>query len=219
MMEYDQPSAELLGSFKRWADENYGGIRKAFMAIDHDGSGTLSLPELKKACRRMKWTGEVRLLFECLDHEGEKDKPQSKRSLTLKDVAFLDSWEVGITEIPELEEDEPEAEQSLVRQAPGPRTMEVLKRLSMPRPRRKPDLEDSSGSMQSCGSLVRGSMSEGKRLGKIYGLRARAGRSPRKAKTSSTPILPWLGHVLDSDEKRETRHRKCGTAISAKARL
>lgn len=96
MKEYDLPSAELLESFKRWADENFGSVQVAFKALDADGGGTVSLSELKKGCRKLKWQGEVKLLFDCLGGGGEEQGDGGRKAITVKDVIFLDSWEVSV---------------------------------------------------------------------------------------------------------------------------
>lgn len=91
MKEYDAASAELLNSFKDWAETNYGSVKLAFKAIDVNNTGKLSYQELKRACHNLKWRGEVRLLFDCLDLDGKLEG--GKRFITMKEVQFLDEWE------------------------------------------------------------------------------------------------------------------------------
>merc|ERR1719223_2053398 len=67
MQEFDPSSAELLQSFKEWAEDNFGSVVLAFQAFDDDGNGLLSHKELKLACQKMRWHGDTRLLFDCLD--------------------------------------------------------------------------------------------------------------------------------------------------------
>eukprot|EP00913_Durusdinium_trenchii_P033433 g31301.t1 len=67
MREYDPESEELLTSFKEWADSNFGSVRHCFKALDSDRSGSVTFAELKRACHKMKWVGNVRTLFDCLD--------------------------------------------------------------------------------------------------------------------------------------------------------
>lgn len=102
MKEFDPESAELLDSFKHWSDENFGSAALAFKALDEDGGGSISLLEFRRGCQSLNWPGDATLLFECLDtadHIGSVGLDRStsasvasKRGLTLKDVAFLDSW-------------------------------------------------------------------------------------------------------------------------------
>jgi hypothetical protein len=88
--EVDPPSSALLHSFKDWADANFGSVRLAFQALDADGGGTLSFSELRRACRKWRWEGEVRLLFDCLDIDS--DGP-GRRQISVHEISFLDEWE------------------------------------------------------------------------------------------------------------------------------
>mmetsp|Transcript_60067 Transcript_60067/g.143083 ORF Transcript_60067/g.143083 Transcript_60067/m.143083 type:complete len:886 (+) Transcript_60067:152-2809(+) len=97
LTEYDPPSADLLGSFKEWAEENFGSVERMFKAIDTDGSGQLSFPELRRACRNGRWQGDVRLLFDCLDIDSSGNErigggDKKRRTLSYKEIAFLDAW-------------------------------------------------------------------------------------------------------------------------------
>lgn len=95
MREYDPPSAELLESFKAWSEMAFGSVALCFKALDEDCSGFVTLPEFRRACTKMRWEGDVRLLFDCLDVDGKKtDKATGKRSISLEDLVFLDSWQV-----------------------------------------------------------------------------------------------------------------------------
>jgi len=89
MKEYDAESADLLGSFKDWADTHYGSVRLAFKALEQDGR--LTYVELRRACQKLKYRGEVRLLFDCLDTDGRLEG--GKRYISLREVSFLDDWE------------------------------------------------------------------------------------------------------------------------------
>jgi len=86
--EFDPDSAEILDSFKQWIEKHYGNVEFAFKSIDSDGSGSLMFVELKRACQKMRWEGDVRELFECLNVEPAK----GKRMLSYKDLQFLDAW-------------------------------------------------------------------------------------------------------------------------------
>mmetsp|Transcript_5868 Transcript_5868/g.11858 ORF Transcript_5868/g.11858 Transcript_5868/m.11858 type:complete len:795 (+) Transcript_5868:84-2468(+) len=92
LAEFDAPSAELLGSFKEWIETNFGSIEQAFKALDSDGSGCISYSELKCVCRRLKWGGSVRTLFDCLDAGGQRDT-DGRATLSFDEVSFLDSWQ------------------------------------------------------------------------------------------------------------------------------
>lgn len=103
MKEYDSASADLLNSFKDWAETNFGSVKLAFKAIDVNNTGKLSYQELKRACQNLKWQGEVRLLFDCLDLDGKLEG--GKRFISMKEVQFLDEWE-GDPGLEEQHEDE-----------------------------------------------------------------------------------------------------------------
>lgn len=97
MREYDPPSARLLESFKEWAEVTFGSVILCFKALDTDKSGTVTFQELKRACHKMKWHGDVRLLFEALDVDGKRDKQGEgigRRSISLEEISFLDTWVV-----------------------------------------------------------------------------------------------------------------------------
>jgi hypothetical protein len=96
MDEYDEPSAQLLGSFKKWAEKNFGSVELAFKTLDATGSGVLNYQHLKRACNKLKWQGDVRLLFEFLDC-GAADDDVGKKTISLKEVAFLDNWEDDVS--------------------------------------------------------------------------------------------------------------------------
>jgi len=101
LAEVDANSAQLLNSFKEWAETNFGSVQRAFKALDTDGGGTLTYSELRRACQKLKWQGEVRLLFDCLDTDGKRTgqgTDQGKRSISYKEIAFLDTWEVDMND-------------------------------------------------------------------------------------------------------------------------
>ncbi|CAE8601911.1 unnamed protein product, partial [Polarella glacialis] len=90
LQEFDPTSHSLLASFKAWADKNFGSSDLMLKALDVDGSGCLELNELKRACRKGNWRGDVLMLFNYLD----KDRCRSggKRSISAAELCFLDVW-------------------------------------------------------------------------------------------------------------------------------
>jgi len=91
--EWDPKGAELLASFRSWAEAHFGSVELAFKAFDKEGSGSVTLADLKQACRKLKWDGDVKALFQCLNAKGNVTGDEGKaRHLVLKDVDFLDRW-------------------------------------------------------------------------------------------------------------------------------
>lgn len=90
LQEVDPASSEMLHSFKSWADTTFGSVRLAFQALDSDGGGTLSFSELRRACRKWRWDGEVRTLFNCLDIDQDG---HGRRQISIHEIGFLDDWE------------------------------------------------------------------------------------------------------------------------------
>eukprot|EP00435_Cladocopium_sp_Y103_P038463 s804_g10.t1 len=76
---------DCLVEFKKWADEEFGGVRSAFKVLDADGSGALQFKEFKAACRNYGFPGDCKMLFQCLDQAGEG-------ALQPHEVFFLDKW-------------------------------------------------------------------------------------------------------------------------------
>jgi len=98
MKQFDAESAEILNSFKEWTEVNFGSVKHFFKAFDTDDSDSVTLQELKRACHKLHWNGDVALLFECLDVDQKKDQETKVRSLSFEEVAFLDSWHLESTE-------------------------------------------------------------------------------------------------------------------------
>eukprot|EP00440_Ansanella_granifera_P030518 gb/GFBE01033153.1/.p1 GENE.gb/GFBE01033153.1/~~gb/GFBE01033153.1/.p1 ORF type:complete len:863 (+),score=145.30 gb/GFBE01033153.1/:1-2589(+) len=104
MKEYDAESSQLLSSFKDWAERNFGSVYHTLKALDLDGSESISRSELRKACNKRMWNGDVDLLFQCLDTDGERDKASNKLSLSAAEISFLDSWQAA--ELPPEDEED-----------------------------------------------------------------------------------------------------------------
>merc|ERR1740121_1464421 len=101
LQEYDQASSSLLSSFKDWIETNFGSVEFAFRTIDTDGSGSVSYSELRRACQRLGWQGNVRELFECLDIDMEP----GQRTLSYQELIFLDNWIINVEGKAQLQED------------------------------------------------------------------------------------------------------------------
>jgi len=87
--EIDQPTAKSLSDFRRWAYAEFGGVMLAFKALDTDGSGVLSWREFKQAFNRYRFKGDVWLLFNSLNVDGDN-------AIGKSEVAFLDDWEIDM---------------------------------------------------------------------------------------------------------------------------
>mmetsp|Transcript_26112 Transcript_26112/g.81439 ORF Transcript_26112/g.81439 Transcript_26112/m.81439 type:complete len:853 (-) Transcript_26112:226-2784(-) len=95
VMEFDQPTAKLLASFKDWAENNFGSVAQCFKKLD-DGSGLVAYSDLKRACHKTKWPGDVRSVFDCLEFDAKKNNSCGQRSVSLQEVVFLDAWDLGL---------------------------------------------------------------------------------------------------------------------------
>lgn len=97
--ELDPLASETLLGFKRWADEEFGGVRSAFSVIDSDGSNEATFKEFRRACRSYGFEGNCKHIFDCFDNDRQG-------KLTLDEIVFLDDWDVAQDDFPEM----PEAE-------------------------------------------------------------------------------------------------------------
>lgn len=94
LKEWHEESANQLASFKDFLDSEFGSVKLAFASIDTDNSGTVSFSELRRACKRRGWTGDVRSVFHCLGIRIAR----GHRTLSYKDLSFLDRWEPALDE-------------------------------------------------------------------------------------------------------------------------
>lgn len=95
MKEYDAQSSQILSSFKSWCEANFGSVELAFKGLDLDGSRSISLSELRRACEKRCWDGDVKLLFKCLDVDTAQDEGTGRRTITFDEISFLDHWQAG----------------------------------------------------------------------------------------------------------------------------
>jgi hypothetical protein len=85
LREIDPAAHNALMGFKRWTDEEFGGVRLGFKFMDTDKSNKLNYREFRRACRDHGFTGDVRALFMSLDQNQEKE-------LQYTEICFLDGW-------------------------------------------------------------------------------------------------------------------------------
>jgi len=86
LSEFDPASSEILLNFRKWADDEFGGVRGAFSAFDVDGSNDISRAEFRQACRIFGFRGDAGRLFTALD-------VSNQGRLTSVNLSFLDGWE------------------------------------------------------------------------------------------------------------------------------
>lgn len=85
--ELDPVANKFLMDFRNWCRKEFGTVKSAFSVFDEDGSNSLTFEEFRGACRIYGYTGHYRKLFDSCDINQEG-------TLSLKEVAFLDEWEV-----------------------------------------------------------------------------------------------------------------------------
>jgi len=84
----DAESSDNLHSFKEWAENGFGTIEQAFKAISHDNSsGDFSFHDMRVACNKFRWHGNMRMLFDSLSKCGD--------NVSFKDAAFLSGWGIA----------------------------------------------------------------------------------------------------------------------------
>ncbi|CAK9025932.1 unnamed protein product [Durusdinium trenchii] len=88
LAEIDATANQMLVELKRWADQEFGGVRAAFRVLDKDKSGELTVKEFRIAVSMFGFTGDEITLFRCLDADGQG-------RLQLHEVSFLDEWDLG----------------------------------------------------------------------------------------------------------------------------
>jgi len=86
LQEIDPVSSETLMEFRRWCDEEFGGVRSAFGVFDTSGDNEVTYTEFRRSCRIYGFDGNVKTLFYALDSE-------KNGTLSVEEVVFLDEWE------------------------------------------------------------------------------------------------------------------------------
>lgn len=87
LQEIDAAAHDILMEFKTWSDEEFGGVRSAFMIMDKDKSKQVSYREFRSACRQSGFSGDVQRLFENLVLN------LKSQVVRFEEVSFLDHWE------------------------------------------------------------------------------------------------------------------------------
>lgn len=210
MKQYDLESASLLASFKEWAEATFGSISNCFKSLDLDSNGLLTLNELKRACGKFHWEGDVQLLFKCLDVDRARDiRTHGKLSISLQEIGFLDHWYIEISEeeLKRYERKFREPKRKAV--CPSKRIDAITARLAGGPP---PDMDlPPSPSMKASPLSMAG-------VAKLARAKSSALSLDSERGASESPSSPGSSHLslkIVSDMKLMARH-KSGVAFSAK---
>lgn len=77
---------------------HFGSVNQCFKRLDADGNGLVSLVELRRACHKFSWDGDVQILFGYFGAEGGGVSGEGRHSVRYGDFEFLDSWATEATE-------------------------------------------------------------------------------------------------------------------------
>jgi len=138
LKDIDAVAAEFLDAFRTWARKEFGSVVAAFGVFGADGSdsaSSVSSREFSRACRFYGYRGNAMALFKALDVERDG-------SLTIKEVAFLDAWEIDDGQDEVVEEAKRSHPSAGGRQTSGSEA-------AMPTPSPRAELEDTIGSSQT----------------------------------------------------------------------
>jgi len=69
--EIHAASFNVLADFRSWAFGRFGSMKALFEAMDLDSGGSIGFGEFKKACLKNYLSGDLRLLFDGLDFDGD----------------------------------------------------------------------------------------------------------------------------------------------------
>lgn len=184
LYEIDPESSDALLGFKRWTDEEFGGIRSAFSVIDTDGTLSLNRREFRKAMTSYGYQGDVKRLFEALDVDGQG-------VLTLNEVMFLQDWET-----------EPISEEELKEEEEHKRAEKMKMTTSVPCPPRILEIAQPKNKLpRHAGSICTGKSRPDRESS--YFLKPKVKKSPYLASpvlsafTPSLPVSPRMAEMKD----------------------
>mmetsp|Transcript_123420 Transcript_123420/g.356800 ORF Transcript_123420/g.356800 Transcript_123420/m.356800 type:complete len:747 (+) Transcript_123420:149-2389(+) len=204
LQEYDSESADLLASFKEWIETHFGCVEFAFRTMDTDGSGSVCFSELRRACNRLGYQGNVRQIFEFLDIDVEP----GKRTLSYKELAFLDNW------VPQVEDAAPDCDTIGMR---SPRSSITSSNILVPRPSGGPKpllpvaSESASGQWRDRAAMRRSGSCPGD-------FAVRAPMTPGSCSPVGTPSNSAWEISRDEGASSATEgHRICLPSVSAAA--
>jgi hypothetical protein len=84
MMEFDAEAGQILRSFRDWAYEHFGSVDATLKYLDLDRKGSVTSSQLRRACSKLNWSGDVRAFLDCFG---------VGKAIHAADLVFLDSWQ------------------------------------------------------------------------------------------------------------------------------
>lgn len=85
LAEFDPAASEYLFTFKKWADDSFGGLKSAFNVFDIDDDRCIDFREFRHCCRIYGFDGNISSIFQILD-------VNQNQSLSVAEISFLDEW-------------------------------------------------------------------------------------------------------------------------------
>jgi Ca2+-binding EF-hand superfamily protein len=87
LSELAPKSADEVADFKHWAKKTFGSMKEAFICMDADRNGVLSMEEFCMAAKKFGFTNNrLKLIFQCLDVNG-------RGTVKADEVRWLDKWD------------------------------------------------------------------------------------------------------------------------------
>lgn len=85
LYEIDAESSETLRNFRRWCEDEFGGVKSAFGVFDPIGHGEVTFKDFRRSCFYYGYDGNLKELFHALDvdHSGK---------VSVGEMRFLDEW-------------------------------------------------------------------------------------------------------------------------------
>jgi len=83
--EIDAESSEQLRNFRRWCEEEFGGVKSAFGVFDPIGHGEVTFKDFRRACHFYGYDGNLKEIFDALDVDDNK-------KVAVDEMRFLDDW-------------------------------------------------------------------------------------------------------------------------------
>eukprot|EP00931_Biecheleriopsis_adriatica_P115718 TRINITY_DN91483_c0_g1_i1.p1 TRINITY_DN91483_c0_g1~~TRINITY_DN91483_c0_g1_i1.p1 ORF type:complete len:741 (-),score=152.27 TRINITY_DN91483_c0_g1_i1:108-2330(-) len=85
LKDIDPVTSHHLINFRKFAVDQFGGVRSCFDAFDVDESAEVTFNEFKRACRIYGFQGAIKPIFKALNASADGN-------LTVDEIVFLDHW-------------------------------------------------------------------------------------------------------------------------------